>query len=479
MRRLWTGLAIALFAACEGGPDPLAEGPPPWVPLDTPRVAMREGACVPLDGRDVLSVSSEGDVWLLGADELLVLSVDGSQARYAEDRAIADAFAGSDTELSFASGGLFRRRGEFVDTIPWPLDTEPTLVCGNPSADRDGFLVAGGALFGRSGGEWYRWFPAEGEIGDILDVSKALGACRGERGETWLHTTSGLWRLRDNAFDHVPELPPVLKASFGFGFGAAAVTEAGLFVGPEQWRLIEFEAGTPTSLASSGDALYVLVGERIYRFAGETAEEVQAVDFGVSGLVAIHPYADGVWAETSDELCDRREHPEPFIVRGVRPFERRLQGSLELQVEASPGDLRVLRDGGMVHETLAFTGSATVGGIFAGEPGWHRLEVRVGERSRELRYEVVTNTGATWVDDIEPLARTHCSGAECHGADRDDLDRPDLSTYEGWASAGRTIRDRVARVGDMPPAEARLESWNAEEIALVVAWIDEGMVRGE
>lgn len=479
MGRALRGLVVVLLAACGGGSDPIAEGPPPLVPLDGPQIAMTHGSCVPLGGREVLSVSAEGDAWLIGAGELTVVTVDGAQTSYAEERAIADAFAASATELSFASGGLFKRRGEFVDTIPWPVEDEPTLVCGDPSADRDGFLVAGGSLFGRSGGEWYRWFPAEGEIGDILDVPKALGACRGERGETWLQTTSGLWRLRDNAFDRVAELPPVLQASFGFGFGAAAVTEAGLFVGPEQWRLVEFEAGAPRSLTSGGAVLYVGVGERFYRFSGDGAAEVVEVDFGLPEVVALHPYADGVWVETPGELCDRREHPEPFVVRGVRPFERRPQGSIELHVQAPPGDLVVARDGVMVHEAPGSTGPATVSGVFAGEPGWHRLEVRAGERTRQVRYEVVTNSGATWVEDIEPLARTHCAGSSCHGADRDDPERPDLSTYEGWVDAGRAIRDRVARVGDMPPADARLESWDAEEVALVVAWIDEGMVRGE
>ncbi len=475
----WSGLTAALFAACGSGPDPITEELPPLVPLDTPPLAMSEGVCVPLAGREVLTVSSEGDAWLVGAGELAVVRPDGSEVRYDEDRAIADAFAASDTELSFASGGLFKRRGEFVETIPWPVEAEPTLVCGDPSVDRDGFLVAGGALFGRSGGEWYRWFPAEGELGDILGVAKALGACRGERGETWLRTTSGLWRLRDNAFDRVPDLPPVVQTSFAFGFGAVVLTEVGLFIGPEQWRLMEFEAGVPSWIASGGDTLYVGVGERVYRLSRDDAEDVREVLFGLSDLVAVHPYADGVWAETPEDLCNRRTDAEPFVVRGVRSLERRQQEPIELRVQAPAGTLMVARDGMMVHEAPMFSGNAVIGGIFAGEPGWHRLEIRVGERSREVRYEVVTDSGATWVDDIQPLARTHCSGSTCHSADRDDLERPDLSTYEGWVNAGRAIRDRVARVGDMPPADTRLESWDAEEVALVVAWIDEGMVRGE
>ena len=467
-----------LLAACgDDGPDPIPVEPR-LVPLSTPAVSLPHGECVDLGARSVLAVSPEGDLWLIEGTTLSVVSLDGTEATYEEDAVMADVFAKSATAIAYAADGLFHREGEFVDTIPWPMALgAPTLVCGDPTRDRDGFVVAGD-LFQRAGGQWWRWFPAEGDFGDILDVPKTLGACRGERGETWLHTSTGLWRVRDEGLDRVEDLPTLIEAELGLGFEAAALTEDGLYFGPDEWYPTLFEAGAPTMMESTGRWLYVKAGERFYRFADLLGERVQTVELDVDPI-AMHGWSEGLWLETDGQVCSRREDEALLTVRGIRSFERRAPSSLLLRIEGSEAPLTIERDGMMVHESPAFAGSEEVGGIYGGDPGWHTLDVSVGDSERSFRYEVVTNSGATYVDDIAPLFETNCAGSECHGADRDDVDRPDLSTYEGWVNASRAIRNRVGRVRDMPPFEERLETWDAEEVTLVVAWIDEGMVRGE
>lgn len=467
-----------LLAACgDDGPDPIPVEPR-LVPLATPSVALPFGECVDLGSRSVLAVSPEGDLWLAEGSTLSVISVDGTEASFEDEAVMADVFAKSATSIAYAADGLYNREGEFVDTIPWPIELgAPTIVCGDPSRDRDGFVVAGD-LFQRAGGQWWRWFPADGEFGDILEVPKTLGACRGERGETWLHTSTGLWRVRDEGLDRVEDLPDLIAAEFGLGFEAAALTDEGLYFGPDEWYPTLFEAGAPTMMESTGSWLYVKAGDRYYRFADLLGERVQEVELDVDPI-EMHGYSEGLWLETDTQVCNRREVEETLVVRGIRTFERRAPSSLLVRVEGPMGALTMARDDVMVHESASFTGSAEVGGIYGGDPGWHTLEVSVGDVERSIRYEVVTNSGATYVDDIAPLYETHCSGSECHGADRDDDDRPDLSTYDAWVNASRAIRNRVGAVRDMPPFEERMETWDADAVALVVAWIDEGMVRGE
>lgn len=468
-----------LLAACgEDGPDPIPVEPT-LVPLAVDSISLPHGECVDLGSREVLAVSPEGDLWLIEGTTLSVVSLDGTESTFTEDAVMADVFAKSATSIAYAADGLFNREGEFVDTIPWPTMElgAPSIVCGDPGRDRDGFVVAGD-LFQRAGGQWWRWFPAEGEFGDILDVPKTLGACRAERGETWLHTSTGLWRVRDEGLDRVEDLPELIEAEFGLGFEAAALTEDGLYFGPDEWYPTLFEAGAPSMMESTGEWLYVKAGAEFYRFAGLIGERVQGVDFDVDP-VEMHGYAEGLWLETDTQVCNRRENEDVLAIRGIRTFERRAPESLTLTVEGPSAPLTMVRDGVMVHESPSFSGSEEVGGIYGGDPGWHTLEVSVGDAERRIRYEVVTNSGATYVDDIAPLFEMHCASSECHGADRDDEDRPDLSTYESWVNASRAIRNRVGRVRDMPPFEERLETWDGEAIALVVAWIDEGMVRGE
>ncbi|MEM9067425.1 MAG: hypothetical protein AAGE52_02935 [Myxococcota bacterium] len=476
----WLTAGLLVVAACgDDGVEPMVDAGPRTIPLNTEVTrAHTFGECVERAGRSLLAVSAEGDLWFREGANLVSVTLDGTEQVFPEEAMLDDAVALGPASIAFASGGLFNREGEFVDSIPWPEELgAPTIVCGDPNVDRDGFVVAGD-LFQRAGGQWWRWFPAEGEFGEILEVPEALGACRAERGETWLHTTTGLWRVRDQGLDRVEELPELVSAEFGFGFEAAALTAEGLFFGPDEWRTLEFEAGAVTLIESTGSWLYVKAGDRYYRFTGANGEFVETVDFGLDAS-ALYGYADGLWLETPDELCNRRIAEAPLVVRGVRPFERTPPMSLSITVEGPMGALVMERDDVVVHEEADFAGVEEITGIFAGDPGWHTLEVSVGETAREIRYEVVTNSGATYVDSIAPIFEVHCAGSECHGSDRDDEDRPDLSTYDGWVNASRAIRNRVGRVRDMPPFEDRLESWDAEEIALVIAWIDEGMVRGE
>ncbi len=475
-------LAVGLTGCVED--LPVVTRTPPVIPLDSPVVAL-ESECVPTNGATVASVSPEGDLWLAarGASGtgLTVHAADGSVTTYDEPRQILGAVAWSDDELTFvADDGVFVRSGAFVDSLPWPSDaTGLRDLCGDPRLDRDGFMIADD-LYQRSGGEWWRWRPTMSELGDIHGVARNLGACRGVWGESWVVTGAGLWRIGDLALERVEGLPRVSDAAFGGGFGAAALTEEGLFLGPEDWRYTAFEAGEPTAIAAAASRLYVVAGGRVYRVT-ETVEELRFD--GASAVTALHPYASGLWVEAGGEVCRVPEEEGAVQVRGLRPWVRRGIDPLMLEVVAPAGQLRILRDGAMVHESGSFAGTAAVQGLAAGEAGWHTLTVEAGEPGREarreLRYEVVRASGATYDTDIAPLFEAHCAGSECHGADRDDAMRPDLSTYAGWVESADAIRSRVGATGDMPPFDTRLESWDSEEATLIVSWIDEGMVRGE
>ena len=476
-------LVGVLLVGCAGEDVPPITSVPRVVPLDTPRVAL-ESECLSLDGASILSVSPEGDLWLSQAQgastELRVRALDGTETTYTQDGAIADAVAWSDSVLTFVSDGVYVRDGEFVDSLPWPMEAgAPRGLCGDPRLDRDGFVIAED-LFQRSGGEWWRWRPAMGDFGGVQSIPRNLGACRGERGESWLVTGSGLWRIGDIGLERVDGLAEVRDVAFGAGFGAVALTDEGFFVGPDRWESTTFEAGDASAVAGAGSRLYAAAGGRVYRFVDDDVEELTFE--GAPDTVRLHPFASGLWIETDTHACRVAEDSAPLVVRGLRPWMRRGLDPLMLDVSGPTGGLAILRDGQMVHEDAAFDGAQSVLGVDAGAAGWHTLTLRVtgdSPASREIRYEVVRSSGSTYVDDIAPLFEAHCSGSECHGADRDDLERPDLSTYAGWVDSARTIRDRVGMTGDMPPFDERLESWDSEEATLIVAWIDEGMVRGE
>lgn len=479
MRRLCSGLLGLLLLGCVGEDDPIPPVPR-VIGLDVPRIEL-DSECRPLDGASVLSVSPEGDLWLAtpmgSTTELTVRGLDGAERSYSETRELRGATAWSGTELGFVSDAVYVRDGEFVDSLPWPMEgTGLRGICGDPRLDRDGFVIADD-LFQRSGGEWWRWRPAMGDFGTIEAIPRNLGACRGEGGETWLVTSSGLWRIGDLGLERVEGLPRVRDVAFGPGFGAFALTDEGLFVGPDRWDTTAFEAGEPRAIAASGSTVYVAAGERLYRLG----EEIEELSFERAGAIeSLHPFASGLWVEAAGEACLVVER-EPLVVRGLRPWMRRGAEALMLEVHGPAGRLSVLRDGAMVHEDATFDGAASVLGVDAGGDGWHSLTLEVAgdtTASREIRYEVVRSSGATYADDIAPLYDMHCAGSACHGPDRDDPERPDLSTYQGWVESAGSIRDRVGQTGDMPPFSERLESWDSEEATLIVGWIDEGMVEG-
>ncbi|MCA9695945.1 MAG: hypothetical protein KC431_00360, partial [Myxococcales bacterium] len=121
----------------------------------------------------------------------------------------------------------------------------------------------------------------------------------------------------------------------------------------------------------------------------------------------------------------------------------------------------------------------SIDGIDLGEAGWHTIElVGTSGVSRRIDLELRVPTVGTWLDDIQPLAELHCATNGCHGPEVADMGRPVLSDYEGWVLSADAIRARVGLSGDMPPPAARLPTWDAEEVALILTWLEAGMPIG-
>ncbi|MEM1417631.1 MAG: hypothetical protein AAGH15_22225, partial [Myxococcota bacterium] len=188
--------------------------------------------------------------------------------------------------------------------------------------------------------------------------------------------------------------------------------------------------------------------------------------------------AGGVLYEDGGELC-RAQVGTRFSLRGLRPFERRLPGPLQVGVASDGlGEVTAELDGEplpLEAAALGFESAPTE----VGARGWHRIRVSVGDDDRTLRF-LVRPPAATWTSDIEALASTHCSSlGACHAADRTDLERPDLSTWEGWVENADIIWTRLVETGDMPPAEARNEEWGPEVLTTFLRWLDAGLPEGE
>ncbi|MEM9190943.1 MAG: hypothetical protein AAGF12_17290 [Myxococcota bacterium] len=469
---------VAMGCAQDAPPEPPVEPDPVpnRVPLDVPTLDA-SGTCVELlAGERLLSVSAEGDAWLVRNGPGAVLRVvqpDGS-AREFEERfsTIAAGQAWSDDALTMiADGSLWRREGEFVDPIRWPEELPPpTMFCGDPLFDGDAFVIADG-LYERAAGQWWQWSPMAGGFGTVQFLSDNGGACSGTAGVTLVGTDAGLWSVSLADTQPVSELTATTEAAFDDSFGTAALVDGAVHFGPS-WEATTFEAGPATKLAAAAGVLFVEAGGRHYRYRDGAFSEV---DLALEGSVELHPHAaGGLWADTGSALCHRSV--EPLLrLRGVRPYERLAPEAFAIEVlepTTSPVDARL--DG------VALDVSTGVVNVTAQAPGWHTLEFQaVGGPTRSVPFEVVSMDAGTWLEDIKPISDVHCAGSACHSADRDDMNRPGLSTYDDWVHGATAIRNRVGMTGDMPPRQTRMPTWSPELVSTIVDWIDGGMVEGD
>lgn len=476
---LAASLAIACgLAACGQSPsdptDPEVPAPPApvAVPLDLPELAL-DAECVALgDDERVVGVASEGALWIATdlASVFRVLTRDGVTT---VDLGTAPTVVRpwTETQAAFAVGTrLFVREGEGpLNEVGWPRELGPiTDLCGDPR--RDGaFVIAAGegevpaGLYRRAGGEWWRWTPPSGSFGPGMALVDVAGACTADDDRAWLRSATALYAMRDDAlhtFDRVERV--AIDRHVGV---AAASAGKLLFLRGTEWKETRFEAGALDALAGTAGHLWVRVGDRLHHYAdGAFSRAVH----GVPGAIeAMYPdAAGGVWLATDGQVC----HAAPsdaWQVEGIRPFERVLDAELALRVIGAES-MRVDVDGESVHD------GANEATIALGAPGWHRVDVRVGDRARRFDVLRIDRHVPTWEEDVRPIAEAHCGGSACHGADRDEATRPALADYESWVDLADTIRHRVGVVGDMPPPTVR-DGWTADEVTTVVAWIAAGM----
>lgn len=470
-------LVFALLVACGDAAPPADPGnpappAPPSVPIELPALAL-DGVCVELDvGERVAGVGSEGELWLAtdAASTVRVVLADG--APQALDLRVAPTVLRpwSDVQAAFAiDARIFVREGEGpLQEVGWPRELGAVVdLCGDPRLD-GAFVIAAGegdvgpGLYRRAGGEWWRWTPPSGSFGAGMSLASVSGACTADDDRAWLRSASGLYALREDRLDMYGRVDAV---AIDRHVGVAALSEGKLlFLRDGAWQQTRFEAGAVELIASAAGHLWVLAADRLYHYAdGAFALARLALPGPIEALHA--DAAGGLWVETGAQVCHRA--PSGVLrVRGVRAFERRMDPVLALSVEGDA--MRVEVDGGAVHDG---GGDAMVD---LGAPGWHRLEIRVGELARRFDVMRVDSHAPTWEDDVRPIAVAHCAGSACHGAERDDATRPALADYESWVALAEAIRHRVGVVGDMPPPVAR-EGWTADEVTTVVAWIAAGM----
>lgn len=471
-----------------GEPDDADAPVEQTVPADVATLELEALCFAVAEPPTQVSVTPEGHLWLrqddqtwrvidpFGHDEIQVLpsGVEHLQA-WSHDRA-----------LVIDQGGLWDVQGQWPQPLAWPEGLAvPTRMCGDPSRDANGFVLADGLLH-RDGGQWWEWTdPADESWTDVAWMARSAGACIGGDGELWLAEGDGeVWRITSDFATRVDALDRSEEAVLVDGLGVAALLDGAVIAGDlEALTRYHFEAGAASMISSGGQSLWVVVGDSLYRLRDGEFTVTELADGPLEAGSLHADAAGGVWTLTADQACHRRPTP-PVRIEGVHNLERLVSETLELAVEVSPG--ASLTTATLDGEALPVEPAG--GGRWLIEPqtiteGWHTLEVLAesdeGDTARRLRFEQRRVGDLTWARDVEPLFVEHCSGAACHGHELDDATRPDLSTWDAWIEREDSILERVVTRGDMPPAQARKDTWGLGLQLLVSEWFETGAQRGD
>ncbi len=470
------------------GPQPEPEpSDEQTVPLDVTPLSL-EAFCFDLEGLpSQLSVAPEGALWLreddrtwrvvdpFGNDDVQILPPGvGALQAWSEDRAFV-----------IEQGALLDVQGEWPQPLAWPGLADPTRMCGDPSTDANGFVIADGLLH-RDGGQWWEWTdPADEHWADIAWMARNAGTCIGPDGELWLAEGSGeAWRITGDFAARAEALDGAMRAVLVEGIGAAAILDGDLVAGDiGDFSTIHFAAGPASALSSGGEALWVVAGGILYRWLdGEFTAAMLEGDPVQAGYLQAES-AGGVWTVTPEQACHLRPNP-PVRVEGVHNLQRLVDETVDVAVQLYPGTS--LASAKLDGEPLTMDADGPgrwVADTQTVEEGWHTLELfssgSGGAHARRVSFEQRRVGDLTWTGNVEPVFMEHCSGAACHGPDLGDTTRPDLSTWESWIDREDSILDRVVNKGDMPPAAVRKETWGLDQQLMVSEWFETGAQRGD
>jgi hypothetical protein len=248
------------------------------------------------------------------------------------------------------------------------------------------------------------------------------------------------------------------------------------WVGPEAWQPWLFPRRAPDLLAASGGFVWMMSGDQLLRFDGETFNEVPH-ELNAQPEVMI-AYAGGVWLVNGGRACHHAVAPQ-IRVEGIRPYARSPEllysfsvvtpdpsATVSADVNGEPVDLT------WDDELAAHTGQARLD-----YAGWHELNIAASalgvDGTRSLLVKRLPETSRSWEVDILPIYEDNCTAADCHQAGA--TAQPDLSTYEAWLSWADDIRTRVVEAQSMPPPASRGPDWGDDKVQIIAEWLEGGM----
>lgn len=482
-------------AGCTGdiGGVPLADGPPPppdVEPLEvpaSPEILQASGTCTALRaGERLVSVSPEGHAWLevpgegLASIRVLDALEASGMGEVVEEIELSElsqvqAWTNGDAAVLTADGLWRLEELARIELTPPEGFGAPAVFCGDPSTN--GFVLAAGQLFERrADGLWWGWDPgAEGDTAPSA-VLPYDGDCQSRDDVVWMTSADGtLWKVEPTEYSQPLRFESLVHAAVTEDIVAVLESDR-LWIGPDAWQPWIFPNATPSALSASNGLVWMVSGDQLLRFDGETYVEVaHTLDAPIESVTA---YAGGVWLVGGDSICHQAVAP---VVRvdGLRPYSRSTELSYDFSVETSDPDADVSAD--LNGEALELTWDDTLG-VYTGRArldhaGWHELSfVAAGSEEtadRSLLVKRLPEVSRSWETDIRPIYEASCTGAACHeeGASGN---APDLSSYEAWKSFADPIRDRVVEAGSMPPVSSRGPEWGDDKVQIIAEWIEGG-----
>ena len=498
-------VAVLSLGACydgrgrEGGLDTAADGDdvpaPESVELSGVRDLERE--CVRLQADEaILSISTRGDLWLGSANvegtKIRVIASEGEEVEFLSALSVEQLQGWNATQAVLLAGDRLWLGGrEGFAVLTWPTTIAPPQhFCGQPQSDGGGFvLTKDGQLYHRDAGSWWHWTaPGGASFGSIARLVSSYGACVGRDSALWMLGSDGrVWRVSADDARSVPSLAGASALGIDATFGAAGLVGNRLILGDPQrgWTEAVFDAlaSEPPllrTLAVSAGRLWLATSAGLLLLEDGQWFEVTSGGQVLDSIDVGELWADGQHAwilEEEDESGGRnvcRLGSLGVVVDGFYPLQRVDEAALSFIVTGArqPGELHVTVDGEL-REVAApsFPVSLTVD---LGEPGWHHIEVIVSDDRSSADIELRRPQIGTWLDDVQPIAELHCATAGCHDA-ASAGERPMLSDYEVWVEYAEAIAQRVGVTADMPPAAVRRDTWSAQEVNLILAWIAGGM----